>query len=80
MFLALLSLTGCAPAQSPQFDEDMSTIRSGYRECVNDLGPESPACKSLSDGVHQVAEQVGSAQSTAGAIKAESAARHSLGY
>lgn len=79
VYVAFLSLAGCASTQTAQFDDDLNTIRSGYRECVGDLGADSPACKSLADGVHQVADQVGSAQSTAGAIKAEDAARHSLG-
>jgi len=49
-------------------------------ECVTDLGADSQQCKALADGVHQVAGQIGSAQNTAGRIKAEDAARRSTGY
>ncbi|HVN63333.1 MAG TPA: hypothetical protein VMT58_01755 [Candidatus Binataceae bacterium] len=78
-WVGLVAFAGCASTQTSRFDDDLSTIRSGYHECVNDLGAESPACKSLADGVHQVAEQVGGGMNTAAAIKAESAARQSLG-
>ncbi|MGH7814234.1 MAG: hypothetical protein ACREQI_09555 [Candidatus Binataceae bacterium] len=78
--VAVLSMAGCASTQTAQFDHDLSTIRSGYRECVSDLGPEAQPCKSLADGVHQVAEQVGGAASTTAAVKAEDATRHSMGY
>ena len=72
------STTGSAGAS--QLDADLNTIRSGYAECVNDLGPDAPQCKTLADGLHQLADQIGSAQSTAGRLKAESDARRSMGY
>lgn len=87
--LALLScsflvaaIAGCAAdnPNSSQFDSDLATIRSGYRECVNDLGADAPQCKSLADGLHSVAEQIGAAQSTAGRVKAEEEGRRSMGY
>lgn len=80
--LLLAALGGCAPSnpQSSQFDADLGTIRSGYNECINDLGADAAQCKALSDGVHSVAEQIGSAQNTAGRIKAEDDARRSMGY
>ena len=75
---------GCSSAAgstgASQLDADLNTIRSGYAECVNDLGPDSPQCKTLADGLHQLADQIGSAQSTAGRMKAESDARRSMGY
>ena len=78
------TIAGCSSANgsagSSQLDTDLNTIRSGYAECVNDLGPDAPQCKTLADGLHQLADQIGSAQSTAGRIKAEDDARHSLGY
>ncbi len=80
--LLAAALGGCAAdnASSSQFESDLATIRSGYHECVNDLGADAPQCKSLADGLHSVAEQIGSAQSTAGRIKAEDEARRSMGY
>jgi hypothetical protein len=75
-------VAGCSSGatSSSGLDTDLATIRSGYNECVADLGADSPQCKALADGVHQIAGQVGSGQSTAGAMKAEDAARHSMGY
>jgi hypothetical protein len=58
----------------------LTTIRSGYVECVNDLGVDAQQCKALSDGLHQLAEQIGSAQNTASRMKAEEAGRRSMGY
>ncbi len=80
--LLAAALGGCAADNSSlsQFDSDLATIRSGYHECVNDLGSDAPQCKSLADGLHSVAEQIGAAQTTAGRIKAENDARSSLGY
>lgn len=80
--LSLAALAGCGPssAETSQFDADLATIRSGYRECVNDLGADAAQCKTLADGVHSVADQIGSAQNTAGRIKAEDEARRSMGY
>ncbi len=80
--LIFAALSGCAPStpQSSQFDADLGTIRSGYNECVNDLGADAAQCKALADGVHTVAEQIGSVQNTAGRIKAEDDARRSMGY
>ena len=82
--LIVASIAGCSSttgsAGASQLDADLNTIRSGYAECVNDLGPDAPQCKTLADGLHQLADQIGSAQSTAGRIKAEDATRHSMGY
>jgi hypothetical protein len=82
--ILLATIAGCSSATgsagASQLDSDLNTIRSGYVECVNDLGPDAPQCKSLADGLHQLADQIGSAQSTAGRIKAEDAARHSMDY
>ena len=76
------ALAGCASTDShtSQIDSDLNTIRSGYGECVNNLGADSPQCKALSDGLHQLADQIGSAQNTAGRMKAEEAGRRSMGY
>jgi hypothetical protein len=78
----LFAVGGCASTgtQTSQIDADLSTIRSGYAECVNDLGADSPQCKALSDGLHQLADQIGTAQNTTGRIKAEDAGRRSMGY
>jgi hypothetical protein len=80
--LILSAFSACAPSgsQSSQVDADLATIRSGYVECVNDLGADAAQCKTLADGLHSVAEQIGSAQNTAGRIKAENEARRSMGY
>jgi hypothetical protein len=77
-----LAFGACASTatQNSQIDSDLTTIRSGYVECVNEIGADSPQCKALSDGLHQLAEQIGSAQNTAGRIKAEQAGRRSMGY
>ncbi len=84
LFCSLIAAAACGcsadSSNSSQFDSDLATIRSGYQECVNDLGADAPQCKSLADGLHSVAEQIGSAQTTAGRIKAEDDARHSMGY
>ncbi len=78
--ILFLALAGCASTHSSQLDADLNTIRSGYSECVTGLGADSPQCKALADGVHQVAAQIDNAQNTAGRMKAEDAARHSMGY
>lgn len=80
--LALGALSACAPSttETSQVDADLTTIRSGYQECVNDLGADAAQCKALADGLHSMAEQIGSAQNTAGRIKAENEARRSMGY
>ncbi len=76
------AFSGCATTEThtSQIDSDLTTIRSGYGECVNELGADSQQCKALSDGLHQLAEQIGSAQNTAGRMKAEEAGRRSMGY
>ena len=61
-------------------DSDLNTIRSGYNECVNDLGADASQCKQLSDGIHNLAEQIGTATNTAQMMKAEDAGRRSMGH
>ena len=74
------SLAGCSAPGASSLDSDLNTIRAGYAECVNAVGADSPQCQALANGVHQIADQVGSAQTTAGRVKAEDAARRSMGY
>jgi hypothetical protein len=80
----IAALAGCASTAessgTAQLDSDLSTIRSGYAECVKELGADSPQCKTLADGLHQLADQIGSAQNTAARMKAEGDARRSMGY
>jgi hypothetical protein len=81
--LLMLATAGCSAtgsSGSSQIDSDLATIRSGYAECVQDLGADSPQCQTLANGIHSVAEQIGSAQNTAGRMKAEQDARRSMGY
>ena len=77
--LALIGCSATAP-QTSQIDSDLATIRSGYTECVSDLGAEAQQCKALSDGLHQLADQIGAAQNTASRMKAEESGRRSMGY
>jgi hypothetical protein len=74
------TFAGCSAPGSSSLDSDLNTIRAGYGECVNAIGADSPQCQALANGVHQIADQVGSAQTTAGRVKAEDEARHSMGY
>ena len=78
----LLICAGCAAtgSGSSSIDGDLSTIRSGYNQCVSNLGADSPQCQQLANGVHQIADSIGNAQTTAGRVNMQNQLKQSMGY